>query len=468
MAREGQGLQILLIVFVFFTILLAFGTWWGMSNWMNVADQLKTEKQKVNDLTKERNNYQQFSDALLYTVGEGKMTSDQEFAKAAADLSTDPIINETMTKVKDNFEADMKQYGGDGEGAKNWRSLIGNFLKIISNKNALIAENRKTEQRIEEEKQTATSQALSKEKEADKNRLKAIADHDRDRKVFENDLRKAREDNEKMKQKVALQGQQIVKITNESKLQIAAKVDVINKQATLIEQQKETIRQLRPKEIDVADGRVTFVNHGSRSVYVNLGSADLLRPQLLFGVYPEDTSRFNEETRKAELRVLKILGPHQAEARIVSSSLADPILEGDEIYTPNFTPRRPIKFALAGVFDLDEDGKRSLEELKKDQSRFKGILERKGNSVSAQFMPDGSEDGELDPSIRYLVIGDLPPSKALQTEFKNYRKRAQDIGIEVKYYRTLMEQMGENRQMTVGGKSSGSFKPRRPRTSAYK
>ena len=45
-----------------------------------------------------------------------------------------------------------------------------------------------------------------------------------------------------------------------------------------------------------------------------------------------------------------------AEARITRDRISDPIVKGDEIYTPLWSPGRKEKFAFVGLFDLDNDG----------------------------------------------------------------------------------------------------------------
>ena len=93
--------------------------------------------------------------------------------------------------------------------------------------------------------------------------------------------------------------------------------------------------------------------------------------------------------------------PYSAEARITMEDPLKPILKGDHILTASWDPGYQVPFAVAGRFDLDGDPYDDLEKLVR-------MIERNGGKVVAKHDIEGSVVGELDPDIRYLVLGSQP------------------------------------------------------------
>ena len=68
--------------------------------------------------------------------------------------------------------------------------------------------------------------------------------------------------------------------------------------------------------------------------------------------------------KKASIEVTQVLGDHLAEARVYDDKVADPIVPGDKIYTPLWTPGEKRHFALAGFMDVNGDGKNDIQAVK--------------------------------------------------------------------------------------------------------
>src|SRR5690606_13836984 len=112
------------------------------------------------------------------------------------------------------------------------------------------------------------------------------------------------------------------------------------------------------------DGMISWVNQKAQKVWINLGEADALRPQVTFMVYSGDESDALKADLKGSIEVTKILGPHMAEARITNDTPTRPLMEGDKIYSQVWNPGRQVGFALAGILDINKDGKNDIQELK--------------------------------------------------------------------------------------------------------
>ena len=103
MAREGQGLQILVIVFVFLTMLLAFGTWYGISNYATTAEVLANTKAELDAEKKLRNDYNTEADALRYMVNFPPFKEEQ-FKQAAAQLTGGGTDSTVQTRFQEVLE----------------------------------------------------------------------------------------------------------------------------------------------------------------------------------------------------------------------------------------------------------------------------------------------------------------------------------------------------------------------------
>ena len=458
MAREGQGLQILVIIFVFLTMILAFGTWWGISNWATTNEMLANKEEELKQEKETRDKSTKEAEVYRWMVGFGNLTEEQARQNVAelTGSAADEVIKKRVEEVDKQFAADMQKFEASHKGEKNWRALTDDLLAVITKKNQDLAVLNAKEKDLVKERDSAVAAAITEKEKAEK-----AAE------TFQNDFDKLVKDTAaKVKEletslaaalaEVDKQGKATEKVQTELTAQITVRDTQITQLEKTVKVQAQVIRDLQPKEFDVADGRITLSSPTTHSVWINLGSADNLRPQLTFAVYGPDVTNFIPENKKADIQVLRIVGPHQAQARVVSDQLKDPILIDDLVHTPAWTPSRKLQFAIAGFFDLDGDSTN-------DQTRFKSILTANNGDVVAELTEEGAEEGELTPRIRYLIVGDPPadPSK-----FANYNKKAEEVGLEIRYYRDVLEQMGvrEEARTTRPSRDDGSsgFKNRRP------
>jgi hypothetical protein len=222
--------------------------------------------------------------------------------------------------------------------------------------------------------------------------------------------------------------------------------DNLEKKAIIVSQSK-TIIEMRDEPFEVADGRITWVNQSSATVWINLGLADGLRRQTLFSVYDMAENGVSRSERKASIEVTKVLDQHLAEARIVYDAAGDPILPGDQVFSPAWRPGRKVRFALAGTFDIDGD-RRS------DRDLIRNLITMSGAVIDAEAHDDGTIEGELTSSTRYLVIGDRPTersdSKSLAS-FSSMKTNATQLGVEIIPIDKLLSWMGYNPEVRTLG-----------------
>ncbi|MDB5390370.1 MAG: hypothetical protein JWM11_6016 [Planctomycetaceae bacterium] len=172
-----------------------------------------------------------------------------------------------------------------------------------------------------------------------------------------------------------------------------------------IKRLNKKLEEITREDFDLPLGKIVEVDNDARSVTINLGSTDKLKPLQTFSVYmkPDAGTSGGSEDIKGSIKVTKIMGPHLALCAITTEILkANPISPGDPIFTPVWAPGQVEKFAFVGRFDLDGDGKH-------DQDLLLELLQNNGATLGAYVDQKGERhNGRVDFSTKYLVIGDIP------------------------------------------------------------
>ena len=167
--------------------------------------------------------------------------------------------------------------------------------------------------------------------------------------------------------------------------------------------------------MDVPCGDVTHVDQHARTVWINIGRDDGLQRQMSFGVYGADNLDLGKAKKKATIEVTQIQGDHMAEARIVDDSDSDPIAPGDKIFTPLWSRGERSHFALAGVMNIDGDGRHAWRIVR-------NLIGINGGEVDCYADDSGKMAGGVTADTRSLIKGDDPKdSVALDTMSKIIR-----------------------------------------------
>ncbi len=161
-----------------------------------------------------------------------------------------------------------------------------------------------------------------------------------------------------------------------------------------------------------ADGKITLVESGQRLVWLDRGSADGLRPGVRFSVFDRDVEQLGAGRKglKGVVQVSRVTGSHRSQARIIESDKLDPLLPGDVVFSPIWSPGRAEEFALVGLVDLNNDGRSDIEGLRR-------YVQDSGARIRAWVDESGKRSGgEVGMSIKYLVVGRTPDPDSARTE----------------------------------------------------
>lgn len=243
----------------------------------------------------------------------------------------------------------------------------------------------------------AAEKAMQDTKKEVEDRIKKISDnYDTVVKQFQKSLG---DDEENQKKLNALRKE---KEEIEGKLQAALK-DAEMK----IKKIEEKIPQIDLLAYDQAKGKITRIE-GTSTAYINLGRADLVRTGLTFSIFSVGAYKANAE-RKASIEVVEVIGDHLAKGRLteVRNSAREPVLTGDLLYNPAWSPGMREHIAVAGMIDLTGDGRDGTMD-------FIRLMEKQGVAVDG-FLDtrDVTVQGKgMNRQTGYLIIGEIPEFQA--------------------------------------------------------
>ena len=444
MARENQGLQIALIVFFMLAILLGVSTYWCYRLYEESSVKASDNLAKLEKATKLAAKNEEDVNELKRLIGLAK--------------------TEKVETLKDTtFKADMNKYGaGYAEVPNAYRPLMEKMQQTIDEKNAALALSDAKVQKLEEDfriREASKQPQIDEFKQAAETANKDLSDErakfngDRDRLTqdeakIQSDLEKSRKDAEAALAKSDKQLQDAV-----AKMQ---KLGTVN--TKLADEQAKILAG----KFDASQGQVRWVNQREGTVWIDLGKADNLHRQVTFSVYPSNAAEMSAVAKKASIEVTQVLGDHLAEARFYDDNLTDPIVPGDQIYTPLWTPGEKRHFALAGYMDINGDGKNDLQAVK-------DMIAINGGVVDCYIDDKGKLVGDVTINTRYLVLGEAPTEKgepAAISAFTKLRNEAERYGVQKVQLADLLQRVGwRNQTATVRygrGSNPKDFAPKPP------
>jgi len=155
--------------------------------------------------------------------------------------------------------------------------------------------------------------------------------------------------------------------------------------------------------LDQPKAKVESLDRTGRVAYIDIGSSDSARPQLTFRIVGA-TPDGKPGKEKGSLEVTRVIGPHQSQARItdVLDANREPVLAGDLLYNPAWSPNLQKHVAIAGIIDLAGEGKDNTQE-------FIRNLKQQGVVVDAYIdLKEVAIKGEINRLTEYLVKGPSP------------------------------------------------------------
>ena len=383
-AREGQGLQIAVIIFAMLTIILAITTYifYAASQTAKKERESAVAQRGQEQMNNNKMEYQ--VTAMKYVLGMPGVTKQEiDLAQGKAG-GPDPAVDEMLKK----FEADMGAIGEHAapDEAKNYGTLAKILLATVNKKNSSVAD---------ANAQTRKSQA---DMAAVETREKGCADaSETNATKYKTDLETAT--TQYASARTELQGQldKMAAELAEKDNKVKATVDAVTKDKEKLNQQSNqqlnTIERLQGELKEAVeeknltenpDGKIIWVNQRQRLVWIDVGRADGVLRQMTFRVYAHDENSVATGKPKASIEVLQIKDDHVAEARIIDEvSVTNPILPNDIITRPPGRRARRSTSPWSARWI-------STATRRDDYDRVRGIIELNGGVVDAVLRPDGT------------------------------------------------------------------------------
>ncbi len=398
-SRENQGLQITVILTVMLAVGLAITT--GVFYNANAKAQADAEaaNQRAQSESSKAREYLTERNRLKVMIGHSEEA--------------------TMEEIEQQFTTDVATFVADENGtppdvqALSYRKIPVELRDKYGTIEKDLADARAAQVKLTEElasvRQSAQEQMAKAKEQQDQyaaNLMTATTEYQTGRQAMQDQQKKV------LEAKQAIEGQ-VAQVTAAADQEKRALEKSLQDSERLVEGMITTMQGLQPQVTDQPDGKIVWANQRSRTVWVNLGSADYLRPQMSFSVYEQSDSNLVQAKRKGTIEITRIHGDHQAEARITDFSSANPIMPGDNIFTPVWTPGRPEKFAIVGVIDINNDDRDDTDELRR-------IIENAGGEVVSWVNEEGAIQGEITPDVRFLILGERPTDRTSEGALKAY------------------------------------------------
>ncbi|TWT35775.1 hypothetical protein KOR34_06690 [Posidoniimonas corsicana] len=446
-ARQDQTLQIITIILAGVAVIFFALTVWMWSKLDTYAQETEAattkERETRNALTTKQNEVDAYKEMMGYKQADTLQDIQAQFEKDMASFgATFAETDQKYRVILERLDAEIDNSAEQESQAKRrLEEAEREYAASLSQKDQQIAEYKKSV-----DAEAAETAKLRQEAQAARAEFKKTVDE--------------------LEQTLANSRAAYTKQLDETKNQLASTQETLqNKDNSLQKLMKE--RTQEDPSFEVADGRVTWVNQRNRTVWINLGEADSLRPQVTFSVYEQDLADAGRSEKKGSIEVVRLLDDHLAEARITGDNIRQPIMPGDHIYSPVWHQGKAIHYALTGDIDLDGDGRNDVE-------TAKDLIGMNGGVVDAVLEADGTKAGEMSVETRYLVLGDYPKSGAANAAekrkgFSDMEEEAATYGVETITLQEFLNQMGykpldRTTDLRGGGtdSSKGKFRARSP------
>jgi hypothetical protein len=447
-SRESQGLQVALILFVMVTVVLAITTY---VYFRKSEEKIKEAKSAVAQAQQAKGMYDtvQFENQILKHVLGYERKTEPEVATIKAALGN----NAKMDEVLNNFDQEMGDYGaGLAKDDLHYRNLPKHLLTMIQERNSQLADANDQVKAFEAQKNQLVAVEQKKVTVAEKGQDEAQKDLLGEREKFaqartavttqSTDVAKKMADKDKANQVASATMQK-------DKEELQKRLDLVEQLATTYKQRLD--KATADKPVERAAGEVKWVDQRSNMVWINLGTVDGVQRQMTFSVIDQKETAVGGAKIKGRIEVTRVMEDHTAEARIIENPMSDPIMQGDKVFSPTFKKGQRTHFAMAGIMDIDRDGKN-------DQARVRAVITMNGGEVDAELQEDGSIAGKMTSETQYLVQGQKPTDKTNVKLTEGYTKMVEEasrLGIQPMTVDKLLDKMGYTAEKRVTDMSRG-------------
>ncbi|MBB3205622.1 hypothetical protein FHS27_001426 [Rhodopirellula rubra] len=390
-----RGSLIACLIFLVLSLALNFFLYrWGSVESLTAV----ASKDRLTSAQSELQTLQSQATMMKAMLGVGGLTQAQ-FDQLTSSTGGDP----DMETIERQFARDMSYFGPEVDPQnRNYPNLPEVLVNAIRSRNVQYGQARDEATKIRVQTASEVDLARKAQEQAESDKDKANKQLEVEMSKYAEDREKMKETGEKNKDTLLQTSKKLNALSKKLQTELANFKTREDKLLSTINTQLIELTKLRSDNFESTQGVITYVVRDGNVVNINLGSSEALRPGVTFGVIDGDETRLQDAKVKATIQVTKILGEHRAEARVVARpEFRYPIISGDKIYSPFWSPGRRVKIALGWNIDLDGDER-------PDTEGVASMVRAAGAEVAAILQPDLSTDGDFDSSVRFLVLGEPP------------------------------------------------------------
>ena len=408
-SSKPTGVHYALVVFVLLTIVCGLG-------WLLAYKGSGS----IGELTNENNKLKEAARAAD-TTSKQKLEELDRIKKMLGALYEQIGDENTPNTVLYDMNLHIKQYGG-GVAQPTYNDTIVKLAEAMRNMTQTrdqLQEALAREKSLFEQQTGELNAQLLAERSARDNADKSKVDADN---IHSEELKKKQDDIETQRAALAQLQQEYAEFKDSAEKlekQLTQRVERLQAFNTKLTQELE---QKTRVSYEVEDGHIIWIDSVQRRVWIDLGEVDGLRPRTTFSVYKKSHLGVGRGARQFEvgpedikgaIEVTRIMGPHQAEARILDEVIFDPIGKGDPIYSPLWSPGRGEAVSVIGIMDLDGDGKSDRDLLHDFIKASGGSIDNEVDDMGVLFVngkvPEEEPDMPmLSEKTKFLVKGKIP------------------------------------------------------------
>ncbi len=439
MARESQGvLQVLVIIFVMLTVVLGVTTYLYNQRAEEATKAAKVAGDGEKQAQEKMGEKQKECDTLKRLIGSPERSTDEIEKQFVEDMAT---YGNAKKQEADPDKANSSKPLFDPSTLFYSRLLAG-MNKVIQDRSDELIRSRDDLTKLQKKfdnREARKDEAIAKINKDYGNTVLTVKEVSDTYSAAQ--VTTAAESARNLKVVVASKQEATTAVTNAAAVEKAAKKAVQDKEAEVKMLTTER-NKVERQEMDVPSGEITWVSLPNKMVWINRGRADSLQRGTKFTVFSADSSNAAKAVKKGTVEVTRIEGDHSAQARILDDKLADPIMAGDKVFTPLWSPGQQNHFAVTGIMNLDGDGRNQL-------GIVRGMINENGGVVDCELDEKGHKLGQITANTRFIVIGD-PPDKSSPDVIKSHGEILRDA----EYYQVRKMTMADFKQQMGYQKSS--------------
>ena len=404
-----QGLIIALVCFILISIVLGVTTYMGYDGQAAKDTAAKEAKGKEDSAKKDRD-WWKYRALEIQDLAYGLPLKAE--AADLAQMRTAPPSSASADSGQTEFVSVLqgigKTLGNAGGKVDTTYEARVNLLKgqLATTRDQLAA----AEMTIKKNSDRYVAQLETKDSEINQTRTlfqqaqkKAVDDQQAAEKAYEEKLRDLEETSKQdaiLKTKISDDG--AAREKQEKKLK-----DEIRTLAEKAEKYKNALEPVDLLKFDQPKGKIMSLDRRGEIAYVNIGSAQHVRPQqnLTFSVFSPGLPGHPNKDYKGSIEIIDVISAQMSKAKIiqVANPNVNPLMVGDVLINPVWSPAQHEHVAIAGRIDLTGDRRNNVDEFMADLQRMGVVvdayLDERDNTVKGPGMT---------LNTTYLILGDTP------------------------------------------------------------